>query len=93
MLFFHILESLKSPSIKDVTWTILFATVCMILLKNFEIRTVLYENDLVAKGTCHSQSSQFLSAQDSVHSLITRLKKGIFNPTDFRNLNKSTRKT
>ena len=29
-------------------------TVCMILLKDFEIRTVLYENDLVANGTCHN---------------------------------------
>ena len=29
----------------------------MISQKNFEIRTVLYENDLVANGTCHNQSS------------------------------------
>ena len=25
---------------------------------NFEIRKVLYKNDIVANGTCHNQSSQ-----------------------------------
>ena len=44
--------------------------------KTFEIRTVLYENDLVANGTCHNQSS-FLSAQDSCSSQLN-------NPTPER---------
>ena len=51
----------------------------MIFLKNFEIRTVIYENDLVAKGTCHSQSSQIFPAQDSVQSFAIRLQHDIFH--------------
>ena len=79
MVFFHILELLKSPSIKDVTWKIIFKIVCMILLKNFEIQTIHYENDLVAKGTCHSQVSQFFSVQDSVQSFAILLQHDIFH--------------
>ena len=79
MLFFHIHELLKSPSIKDITCKIIFEIVCMIFLKNFEIQTVIYENDLAAKGTCHSQSSQFFSAQDSVQSFAIRLQHDIFH--------------
>ena len=79
MVFFHILELLKSSSITDVTWKIIFEIVCKTLLKNFEIGTVLYENDLVAKSNCHRQSSQFFSAQDSVQSFAILLQHDIFH--------------
>ena len=71
---FHILELLKSPSIKDVIWKIIFEIMCMILLKNFEIRIVLYENDLVANGTCHNIAV----------SLDTRFSSQLDNPTPKR---------
>ena len=80
MVFFHFLELLKFPSIyRTLPGKKIFETVCIILLKNFEIRTVLYENDLVAKGARHNQSSQFFSAQDSVQSFAIRLQHDIFH--------------
>ena len=39
-------------------------------------KVVLNENGLVANRTCHNQSSEFLSAQDSVRSL--NMECGIF---------------
>ena len=56
---FHFPKLLGSQSNENVTWKIIFDLSCMISQKNFEIRIALYENDLVANGTCHNQSSQF----------------------------------
>ena len=44
---FHILQLLKFPSIKDVTWKIIFEIVCIILLKNLILET--WKNLLVKR--------------------------------------------
>ena len=63
----------------DITEKMILDIPVMISRENFEIRRVLYENDLVAKSTCHSQSSQFFSAQDSVQSFAILLQRDIFH--------------
>ena len=47
----------------------------MISQKNFEIRSVLYENGLVRN---HNYRKVF-AAQDSVHGVVTSLQNGIFS--------------
>ena len=79
---FHFLELLKFSSMWNIIWTIIFDLAFMTSPKNFEIRTALLRRPttfLQTVGLPVWQSSQFFSAQDSVHGFVTRVSDGIFS--------------
>ena len=62
---FYAFELLKRPTMEDSTEKMNFDISFMISQKNFEIRTVLYENGLVRKGSCLTIIAVFLSTRFS----------------------------
>ena len=85
---FYAFELLKSPVMWDITEKINFDIPfsCMISRKNFEIRTVFYENGLVRNGSCLTIIAVFLRTGFS--SLLYNLTtiKYFFSSLNYCNL-------